>query len=158
MASQKQDLFIHSSLNFFLAMLLFISLISVVYVPCLTWGQGRSLGFKGLVPPARSKKKMFKGKVILIDLPLIKIKDRLWSSSKVFVGPPGFLNKQGFPIRKGQHLIIWAVPVKVEGNEVLAAFEIQDINTGRKVLLRNEKGEPVWWGDNNRSGARGNSR
>jgi hypothetical protein len=139
-------------------MLLFISLTSVAYVPCLTWGQGRSLGFKGLVPPGRSKRKMFKGKVILIDLPLIKIKDGIWSSSKVFVGPPGFLNNQGFHIRKGQHLIIWAVPVKVEGNKVLAAFEIQDMDTGRKVILRNEKGEPVWWGDNNRSGSRGNSR
>ena len=76
----------------------------------------------------------------------------------VFVGPPGFLNKQGFSIRKGQHLVILAVPVKVEGNEVLAAFEIQDTDTGRKVLLRNENGEPIWWGDSNRSSRSGNNR
>lgn len=158
MASQKQYPFIRSSLNFFLVILLFIFLISVAYVPCLTWGQSRSLGFKGLVPPARSKKKVFKGKVILIDLPLIEIKDSIWGSSKVFVGPPGFLKQEGFLVRKGQHLVIWAVPVKVEGSKVFAAFEVQDIDTGRKVLLRNKKGEPLWWGVNNRSGTSRNSR
>ena len=160
MAKQKQFPFIlfHWRPEFFLVMLLFVSIIIITFTPCLTWGQGRSLGFKGLVPPGRFEKKMFKGKVISIDLPLIKIKEGIWSVSKVFIGPPGFLNKQGFPIRNGQHLIIWAVPVKVEGNELLAAFEVQDSDTGRKVLLRNEKGEPLWWGDNNRSGISRNSR
>ena len=158
MDSQKQNPFIQSSLIFLLVILLYIFFMNLFYVPCISWGQGRSLGFRGLVPPAKSKKKMFKGKVILMDLPLIKIKDSMWHSSKVFVGPPGFLNQQGFPIRKGQHLIIWAVPLKVEGSEVLAAFEIEDIDTGKKLLLRNKKGEPIWWGGTSRSVTNGNSR
>ncbi|MGA1865704.1 MAG: hypothetical protein ACMUHX_11655 [bacterium] len=158
MASQKDYPFIRTSLKIFLAASLFLFLLSLGYYPFSAWGQGRSLGFKGLVPPGKSEKKMYKGKVTLVDLPLIKIKTNVWSSPKVFVGPPGFLNKQGFSIRNGQHLIVWAVPVKVEGSEVLAAFEIQDMDTGRKVLLRNENGEPVWWGDNKRSGQGGNSR
>ena len=158
MASQREYPFIHSSLIIFLVTLLFLFLLSLGYYPCLTWGQGRSLGFKGLVPPGGSEKKIYKGKVILVDLPLIKIKTGLWSSPKVFIGPPGYLNKQGFSIRNGQNLIIWAVPVKVEGSQVLAAFEVQDMDTGRKVLLRNKNGEPVWWGDNRRSGQSGYNR
>jgi hypothetical protein len=158
MGFRKQCSFSHPNFVFFLVIFLFALFGALAYMPYLTWGQGRSLGFRGLVPPPESKKKMFKGKVVLVDLPLIKVKDSMWRTSKVFVGPPAFLKEQGFLIRIGQRLIIWSVPVKVEGSEVLAAFEIEDIDTGRKMLLRNEKGEPVWWGGNARSGTNRNRR
>ena len=136
-------------------MLIGIFFISTLFNPCFVWGQSRSLGFRGLVPPPNAKKEKLDGKVLVIDLPLIKIKDGIWGSSKVFVGPPGFLNKQGFRIRRGQHLAILGVPVKVEGSEIIVAFEVEDVDTGKGIILRDKKGEPIWWGGNRNQSATG---
>ena len=89
-------------------------------------------------------------KVDSLDLPLIRTKDGDGHPAKVFVGPPFFFKENGFPLFKGQSLIIWAVPMKVEGSDILVAFKIKDRDTGKKISLRDKKGEPVWWGGNNR--------
>jgi len=119
--------------------------LSIVPYPALAQ-QGRGLGFRGLVPPRNAKQETYKGEVTGMDLPMIMIKEGLWGSTKVFVGPPGFLNEQGFSLRTGQRLIITAVPVKVEGQKVLVSFRIEDRDTGQSVVLRDKRGEPLWWG------------
>ncbi|MGA1790768.1 MAG: hypothetical protein ACMUIM_04730 [bacterium] len=139
-------------------MLIGIFFISPLFNPCFIWGQSRSLGFRGLVPPPNAKKEKLSGRVLMIDLPLIKIKDSIWGSSKIFVGPPGFLNEQGFHLRRGQRLAIRGVPVKVEGSEIIVAFEVEDTDTGKGIILRDKKGEPIWWGGNRNQSAAGPAR
>ncbi len=158
MRSQQDRTFIRLGLNYFLVILVVIFFMTLAYSPYLTWGQSRSLGFRGLVPPPNAKRKKFKGEVVLTDLPLIRIRDIMRRSIKVFVGPPSFLNEQGFHIRRGQRLIIWAVPVKIEGKKILVAFSIEDKGTGRKIFLRDEKGEPIWWGGNRKPGSQGKKK
>ena len=151
-SKRQQPVFCHC-VKYFLMVLFIIFFMSFHR---LTWGQ-RSLGFKGLVPPPNAKQKKISGKVVLSDLPLIKIKN-IWGTSKVFIGPPRFLRDQGFLIRNGQELEILAVPVKVEGREIFVAFQVEDAETGRKIFLRDHKGEPIWWGGNPRSGSESQSR
>ncbi|MBN2372553.1 hypothetical protein JXL19_02035 [bacterium] len=116
--------------------------------------QTRGLGFKGLVPPAGAKQKKYKIRVEALDLPLILAKDSKGEAKKVFTGPPGFLESKGFAIYKGQRLVIQAVPVKVEGKEIFVAFEMKDEDTDMEILLRNPKGEPLWWGGDIKPGTR----
>lgn len=106
----------------------------------------RGLGFKGMVPPSNAKPKKYTIKVDELDLPLIRAIDDEGAFVKVFLGPYYFFRERGFEIQKGQSLIIWAVPMKVEGSKVLVSFKIKDKDTKTQIVLRNSKGEPIWWG------------
>jgi len=153
MAFKKQQPGFARYVMFFLMVLFVIFFMSY---QDLVWGQ-RSLGFKGLVPPPNAKKEKISGKIVSLDLPLIKIKN-LWGVSNVFIGPPSFLTSQGFLLQKGQHVEILAAPVKVEGKRIFVAFIVEEEKTGRKVFLRDHKGEPIWWGGNPRSGSESQGR
>ncbi|MGA1843015.1 MAG: hypothetical protein ACMUIS_00445 [bacterium] len=135
------------------ALLVCMAIISLMTCPCPVYAQARGLGFRGLVPPRNAKPETYKGEVTGMDLPLIMIKEGLWGSAKVFVGPPGFLHEQGFSFRKGQRLTISAVPVKVEGQKILVSFRIEDRDTGQGIALRDKRGEPLWWGGGAGAGA-----
>ena len=132
--------------HFIPALLMCTAVVCLITIPCPVRAQGRGLGFRGLVPPRNAKPERYKGEVTGMDLPLVMIKEGLWGSAKVFVGPPGFLHEQGFSFRKGQRVIISAVPVKVEGQKILVSFRIEDRDTGQSIALRDKRGEPLWWG------------
>ena len=151
MRQRKQYPFYLSGFKIGFAILGICLFLTIGFWPKFANAQTRGLGFRGLVPPAGAKQKKYKVRVEALDLPLIKTKDWRGRVRKVFVGPPGFLETQGFNMCKGQKLIIQAVSAKVEGRDILVAFEIEDEDTGREILLRNRKGEPVWWGGTSRS-------
>ena len=122
-----------------------LSLFILFFSTISCWGQTRSLGFRGMVPPAKAKKYKYKIQVDALDLPLINARDDDGNPVRVFIGPSFFLREEGFVVREGQRLLIKAVPMKVEGKSVLVGFVIRDRDTGKEISLRDKRGEPLWW-------------
>jgi hypothetical protein len=65
---------------------------------------------------------------------------------EVHVGPSAYIEKQQFSFAKGDHIEVLGSQVKIGGKDALLAREIT--KDGKKLVLRDQGGVPVWFGRN----------
>jgi hypothetical protein len=63
---------------------------------------------------------------------------------EVHVGPTFYLEKQQFPLAKGDRIEVVGSKVKIGNDDVLLAREIS--KDGKKLVLRDRSGIPLWSG------------